>query len=87
MRLFPYLILASALHAADLRSFATWTQYLGGADSSQYSSLKQINKGNVSQLEVAWTYSIGDNNQYLFNPIVVNNVIDQFPGGAGCRDR
>ena len=44
--------------AAD-RSFATWSQYLGGADSSQYSSLKQINKSNVKQLEVAWTYPTG----------------------------
>ena len=29
------------------RSFKTWSQYLGGADSSQYSALDQINKSNV----------------------------------------
>ena len=42
------------------RSFKTWSQYLGGADSSQYSSLDQINKSTVSRLEVAWRYPSGD---------------------------
>ena len=40
-------ISAAILFAADQRSFDTWNQYLGGADSSQYSSLKQINRSNV----------------------------------------
>lgn len=53
--------------------FETWDQYLGGADSSQYSSLDQIDKGNVARLEVAWTYPTGEN--YLFNPIVVDGVM------------
>jgi quinoprotein glucose dehydrogenase len=42
--------------AADGPNFATWEGYLGGADSSQYSSLKQINKNNVKQLQQVWTY-------------------------------
>src|SRR5690606_23551249 len=53
--------------------FRTWDQYLGGVDSSQYSSLDQIDKSNVSQLQVAWTYETGEN--YLFNPIVVDGVM------------
>jgi quinoprotein glucose dehydrogenase len=53
--------------------FETWDQYLGGADSSQYSSLEQINKSNVARLQVAWTYPTGEN--YLFNPIVVDGVM------------
>ena len=62
--------------SADLRSFATWTQYGGGPDSSQYSSLKQINKSNVSQLEVVWTYPTGEGPpRYNFNPIVVGNTM------------
>jgi glucose dehydrogenase len=55
--------------------FNTWRQYLGGSDSSQYSSLDQINRKNVGQLEVAWTYSSGDMRTYRFNPIVVDNVM------------
>ena len=60
---------------ADLRSFNTWSQYLGGADSSQYSSLNQINRSNVKQLAVAWSYQTGDSNQYPFNPLVLDGVI------------
>jgi len=67
--------LATAGYAADLRPFNTWNQYLGGADSSQYSSLSQINKSNVKQLTVAWSYATGDNLQYLFNPLVVDGVM------------
>jgi quinoprotein glucose dehydrogenase len=61
--------------AADLRDFSTWRQYGGGVDSSQYSSLKQINKSNVSRLQVAWTYSTGDRNNYSFGPMVVDGVM------------
>jgi glucose dehydrogenase len=37
------LIASAALFAQDRRSFDTWKQYGGSADSSQYSSLRQIN--------------------------------------------
>jgi glucose dehydrogenase len=53
--------------------FESWDQYLGGADSSQYSSLAQIDKSNVGQLEVAWTYATGEN--YLFNPLIVGDTM------------
>jgi quinoprotein glucose dehydrogenase len=69
------LALGATAFAADLRPFNTWTQYLGGADSSQYSSLSQINKSNVKQLAVAWSYPTGDGVQYLFNPLVVDGVM------------
>ncbi len=55
--------------------FNTWRQYLGSSDSSQYSSLDQINRKNVGQLQVAWTYSTADTRTYRFNPIVVDNVM------------
>src|SRR3984885_4844079 len=63
-----------AVSAADNSPFNTWQQHLGGADSSQYSSLKQINKSNVKQLQVAWTYPTGEGS-YLFNPIVIDGVM------------
>src|SRR5215471_8816955 len=59
--------------AAD-RDFATWSEYLGGADSSQYSSLKQINKSNVKQLEIAWQYPTGPGT-YTFDPLIVDGVM------------
>ena len=52
-----------------------WTNYGGGADSSHYVTLNQINKSNVNQLQIAWIYPTGDDNTYLFNPVVVDNVM------------
>jgi glucose dehydrogenase len=69
-----FLLVCGTLVSAADRSFATWSQYLGGADSSQYSSLKQINKSNVKQLEVAWTYQTGPG-IYTFDPIVIDGVM------------
>ena len=57
------------------QKYNTWRQYLGGSDSSQYSSLDQINKKNVAQLQVAWTYATSDTRTYRFNPIVVDSVM------------
>ncbi len=73
----PALLLAAAglLCAADERTFNTWSEYLGGSDSSQYSSLKQINKSNVKQLEVVWTYPTAASEKYLFNPLVAGGVM------------
>jgi glucose dehydrogenase len=75
-RLTLSLALSLALPAgAQQRSFTDSREYLGGSDSSQYSSLRQIAKSNVARLEIAWTYSTGDDKQYLFNPIVVDGVM------------
>ncbi len=49
-----------------------WRDYGGGPDNSKFSTLKQINKSNVSRLEVAWTYEYGET---MFNPIVARGVI------------
>ncbi len=65
---------AALLFAADERAFNTWSEYLGGADSSQYTSLKQVNKNTVKQLEMAWTYPAGMGNR-TFNPIIANGVM------------
>ena len=42
----------------------------------QYSSLKQINKANVNQLELAWTHKApGPSGRVSFSPVVVDNVM------------
>src|SRR5215467_7181019 len=55
------------------RPYTTWTAYGGGAHSSQYSALDQINKSNVSQLQVAWTFPV--TGTVIFNPLVVDDVM------------
>ena len=49
-----------------------WPGYGGAADNSRYFTSRQVNKSNVSQLQVAWTYPFGDTS---FGPIVVRGVI------------
>ena len=38
----------------------SWPAYGGGPEVMRYSSLKQINAGNVKNLQVAWTYDFED---------------------------
>ena len=52
-----------------------WSDYGGSADSAQYSALTQINRSNVTRLQVAWTYSTGDSNKYFFNPLIIDGVM------------
>ncbi len=49
-----------------------WRDYLGGPDRNHYSTLTQINRGNVSQLQKAWEYSTGVSGQIQCNPIIID---------------
>ncbi len=52
-----------------------WRDYGGGPDNSRYLTLDQIKKSNVDRLGVAWTYPTRDTIAYVFNPIVVDNMM------------
>ena len=59
-----------------------WPVNGGSPGSTRYSSLKQINQSNVSQLQVAWTYDATDGPGTLeTNPIVVNGVLYGYTTG------
>ncbi len=66
---------ALLLPAAAAQDHKTWRDYGGASDSAQYSALSQINRSNVSKLEVAWSFPTGDNNKYFFNPVVVDGMM------------
>ncbi|WP_192347104.1 PQQ-binding-like beta-propeller repeat protein [Algoriphagus sp. Y33] len=58
--------------------YRDWSHYGGPEDGSRYSSLTQIDKENVSQLEVAWTYHTGDateRSQIQCQPIVIKGLL------------
>ncbi len=55
-------------------TYSTWHTYSGGAHAAQFSALQQINKSNVAELEIAWTFPTGDRS-FVFNPIVVDEVM------------
>jgi quinoprotein glucose dehydrogenase len=62
-----------------------WQVYGGNPESTRHSPLNQINRSNVSRLQVAWTYDVsggGGRGGLQTNPIVVNGVIyGNTPGG------
>jgi len=62
-------------HGTVAQTHSTWSDYAGASDASQYSALAQINRANVTQLQVAWSYPTGDGDKYSFNPIVVDRTM------------
>ncbi|MDB5261278.1 MAG: Pyrrolo-quinoline quinone [Adhaeribacter sp.] len=57
-----------------------WPVYGGNAAANRYSGLKQINTGNVKNLQVAWTYHTGDNTgnrgtEMQSQPIIINGIL------------
>lgn len=72
---------AGVASTATAFDYEGWDQYLGGADSSQYSSLAQIDRSNVADLEVAWTYETGPGGAPQFNPIKIGDTLYLMKGG------
>jgi quinate dehydrogenase (quinone) len=71
------LAVAASLAAGAVQAqqpYTTWRTYGGGAHSSQYSALKQIDKSTVGKLEIAWTFPAGERS-FVFNPIVVDRTM------------
>jgi len=58
-----------------------WPEYHGGPDGNHYSSLSEINPGNVNKLEKVWEYSSGgadtanNRTQIQCNPIIIDGVL------------
>ena len=52
-----------------------WPAYNGGRDGDHYSALKQIDRGNVSQLQVAWQFDTGEKGGMQSNPLIVGRVL------------
>ncbi|WP_321338478.1 methanol/ethanol family PQQ-dependent dehydrogenase [Breoghania sp.] len=88
MQRFTYLAAAS-LAAVTVSSFAyandeliemqknpkDWVMQLGDYASTRYSSLDQINKDNVGNLQVAWTFSTGVLRGHEGGPLVIGDVM------------
>ncbi len=58
--------------------YRDWAVYGGGSESIRYSDLDQINRGNVRNLRLAWSYDTKDafeGSEMQCNPIVVNGVL------------
>lgn len=83
LKLRSFVLLASLAIACQNQSsrYSQWMVKGGTPDGIQYSSLKQINRENVSTLSPAWTFrthdadTINNRTQIQCNPIVVDGVI------------
>jgi alcohol dehydrogenase (cytochrome c) len=54
---------------------ANWTTYHGDMSGNRYSSLEQINSGNVQKLELRWMFPIPSSPRIEATPIVVDGVM------------
>src|SRR5260370_15983433 len=52
-----------------------WPVYGRGPENTHYSPLAQINRTNVKQLQVAWSYDTGEPGGLQTSPIVVDGVL------------
>lgn len=72
-----FVLLLVGCSAGTETRFTSWEVYKGDAHSTSYSGLDQINRSNVDELEVAWTYQTPDTPGPAIecNPIVVNGLM------------
>src|SRR5512138_3845426 len=68
------LLLWSAARTPSQASVSEWPMY-GGPNQTRYSSLDQINRSNIRNLQVAWTYNSGEQGGLQTSPIVVDGVL------------
>jgi glucose dehydrogenase len=78
-RAFRFLVLSTivAIGAgfASRAQTVDWPVYNGGADGDHYSKLRQIDRSNVSKLQVAWTYDTGEKGGIQTNPLIVGRTL------------
>ena len=52
-----------------------WPVYGGAPENTHYSALAQINRENVKQMQVAWTFDSGESGGLQTSPIIVGSVL------------
>ncbi len=62
-------------HTAEPQPSQEWPVYGGNSQNTHYSPLKQINKSNIKELEVAWSYDTGETGGLQTSPIEVGGVL------------
>jgi quinoprotein glucose dehydrogenase len=65
----------TAVPRPPTEDYRGWKTYGGTPDQIRYSALRQINRDNVRQLQVAWTYDSGEAGGLQTQPIVIDGVL------------
>src|SRR5258706_10213670 len=83
----------AALAADDLQSLSLddkqWVMAEKNYAATRYSSLDQINAGSVGRLQVAWTFSIGQDRGQEAAPLIIGDtmyVVGPFPNRVFALD-
>ncbi len=66
---------AVMLATASLAAASDWGVYGGDTGNTRYSSAKQINTSNVSNLQVKWALQLGSNRSQESTPILVGDTL------------
>ena len=61
--------------SAISQSSQDWPRYGGNPEGLHFSELAQINRANVTQLQVAWTFDTAEPGGLQTNPLIVNGVL------------
>lgn len=74
------IVLVLGCQSENNNEYNDWASYKGDESGSSYSGLDQINKVNVNDLEVAWTYRTNDlredaRSTIQTNPLIKDNVL------------
>ncbi|MBA6411916.1 PQQ-binding-like beta-propeller repeat protein [Parahaliea sp. F7430] len=74
-------LIASLTSAAQAQDYEGWKTYGGDQGNSHYSSLNQVNRDNVGELQLAWSYhsaagaELPSSSELQINPIVIDGVL------------
>lgn len=64
-----------AVASAQIETQSQWPVYGGQPAQDHYSPLKQINRTNVKNLQVAWTYDTGEKGVLQSSPIIIDGIL------------
>jgi lanthanide-dependent methanol dehydrogenase len=85
----PMVASAAADQEAAIANANNWAHPRGNHSNNGYSTLAQINKGNVKNLKAAWTFATGVNRGHEGSPLVVGNMMyvhTAFPNNVYALD-
>jgi quinoprotein glucose dehydrogenase len=68
-------LLRAHSQSAEPKATQDWAAYGGDQEKTHYSPLAQINKSNIKQLEVAWSYDTEETGGLQTSPIEVDGVL------------
>lgn len=71
----PLVFVTLTARQTPAATYRTWTAYGGGPEQLRYSSLDQINRSNVKQLQQAWIWDSEETGGLQTQPVVIDGIV------------